>query len=124
MKLLLDTHILLWWANGDSRLNTRAKSALRENECFVSAATWWELSIKKAQGRVNVDFAVLEAALSARAIRKLDMSFAHAKAAGGLPPIHGDPFDRMLIAQAQVEGMQLLTHDKQLKAYGPAVLFV
>ena len=127
MRLLLDSHILLWWADGNvDQLGKRGCDLIRaqQNDLIVSAGTWWELSIKKAKRSLNVDFAVLESALAVRRVTRLDISFAHAQAAANLPPIHGDPFDRMLIAQAQLEGVQLLTHDKQLKLYGATVLCV
>ncbi|HEY4940953.1 MAG TPA: type II toxin-antitoxin system VapC family toxin [Rhizomicrobium sp.] len=124
MRLLLDSHVLLWWADGSAQLGARAKSLLSAGnaEVFVSAASWWEISIKKAHGRLAVDLSVLESELRARSVKRLDMSFAHARAAAGLPPHHGDPFDRMLVAQADVEGLSLLTRDKRLKTYGSMVL--
>lgn len=124
MKLLLDSHILLWWADGSKQLGAKARSLLSigGNEIFVSAASWWEMAIKKAQGRLTVDLSVLESEIDARHLKRLAMSFSHAVAAAGLPPYHGDLFDRMLIAQAEVEGLHLLTRDKRLKAYGPMVL--
>jgi PIN domain nuclease of toxin-antitoxin system len=126
LRLLLDSHILLRWADGGEKLGARGRNLVEsdEHDLVVSAATWWEMSIKKAHGRLNVDFEALAPALVARRVARIDISFAHAQAAANLPPIHGDPFDRMLIAQAQVEGVQLLTRDKQLKPYGAAVLVV
>jgi PIN domain nuclease of toxin-antitoxin system len=126
LRLLLDSHILLWWADGGEKLGARGRKLVEsdENDLIVSAATWWEVSIKKAHGRLNVDLEALEPALAVRRVARIDISFAHAQAAANLPPIHGDPFDRMLIAQAQVEGVQLLTRDKQLKPYGATVFCV
>ncbi len=126
MRLLLDSHVLLWWADGAPQLGVRAKNLLvaDDTRLFVSAANWWELSIKKANGRLNVDLAGLGQELAIRKVDLIDITFAHADAAANLPPYHGDPFDRMLVAQAGIEGLRLLTRDKQLKAYGPVVLHV
>ncbi len=126
MRLLLDSHVLLWWADGSPQLGVRAQRELSDvnSELLVSAANWWELSIKNALGRLKVDFSRLGLSLASRRVALLDVSFAHAEAVGNLPLHHRHPFDRMLIAQAQVEGLRLLTRDKQLKAYGGAVLLV
>ena len=126
MRLLLDSHVLLWWADGSSQLGSRARNLLAPADVrlFVSAASWWELAIKKSQGRLNVDLPTLDLELTARRVERLYISFVHTEAAANLPPIHGDPFDRMLVAQANVEGMQLLTRDKNLKRYGASVLCV
>ncbi len=126
MKLLLDSHVLLWWADGSTRLGTQAKKLIGadDTELFASAASWWEMAIKRSHGRLNVDLTALASALRIRNARLIAISFAHAEAAAKLPPHHGDPFDRMLIAQAGIEGLRLLTRDRQLKAYGSVVLFV
>jgi PIN domain nuclease of toxin-antitoxin system len=124
LKLLLDSHVLLWWADGSPQLGAKARNFLATagTEIFVSAASWWELSIKKAHGRLAADLSVLDGELHKRLVKRLDMSFSHASAAATLPPHHGDPFDRMLVAQADIEGMKLLTRDKRLKLYGTMVL--
>jgi len=126
LRLLLDSHILLWWADGSPQLGARAKTFLAADgvRLFISAASWWELSIKKAHGRLNVDLAALGQELAIRGVDLIDIKFTHTEAAANLPPIHGDPFDRMLVAQATAEGLRLLTRDRQLKAYGPVVLHV
>lgn len=122
----MDSHVLLWWADGSPQLGARARALLATDgaRLFVSAASWWEISIKKAHGRLNVDLSGLGRELTIRSIDLVDIKFAHAEVAANLPPIHGDPFDRMLVAQATVEDLRLLTRDRQLKAYGSAVLYV
>lgn len=125
MKLLLDSHIFLWWAGADPRLGKRAESLLAENrDIFVSAASWWELAIKQVLGRLRFDIGATSSELQKRGVRFLTVTFEHAEAAGALPAFHGDPFDHMLVAQASFEGLTLLTRDKKLKAYGPSVLCV
>ena len=88
----------------------------------MSAASWWELGIKKSLGRLDVDWPLVRAILQRNRIAMLNVTFDHADAAAGLPLHHGDPFDRMLVAQASFEGLTLLTRDEKLEAYGPAVL--
>lgn len=126
MKLLLDTHILLWWAEGSPKLGQRARAAVESgsNELRISAASWWEIAIKQALGRLRFDLAAGRSAFASRGVTTMDVTFAHAEAAAGLPLLHGDPFDRMLVAQASHEGLRLLTRDKRLKKYGSSVLCV
>jgi len=122
MRLLLDTRLLLWWLAGSRRLPRQSRELIRRTEdIFVSAATAWEIAIKKALGRLNAPND-LEAALAASRFQELPISVRHAVRAGMLPRHHYDLFDRMLVAQAQVEGLTLLTHDERLEAYGRAVL--
>ncbi|HEY5237310.1 MAG TPA: type II toxin-antitoxin system VapC family toxin [Rhizomicrobium sp.] len=126
MRLLLDSHILLWWFAGSRELGKRAREAIDEPdvELFVSAASWWELSIKHALGKLDVDWAAARTILRKNEISLLNVTFDHADMAASLPAHHSDPFDRMLVAQAQFEGLQLLTRDKRLKSYGATVLCV
>ncbi len=126
MKLLLDTHVMVWWLNGAPRLGAAARRAITgaHTDIYFSAASWWELSIKKSLGRLDIDLTAFRAVMDRNAIQFLDVRFDHADAVVTLSPPPGDRFDRMLVAQAQVEGLRLLTRDKQLKAYGGAVLFV
>lgn len=126
MKLLLDTHILIWWPAGSPRLGAKAQAVIAagETELFVSAASWWELSIKRAIGRFDADLDLMRRALREREVGLLPVTFDHAEAAAMLPAHHGDPFDRMLVAQASLEGLSLLTRDKKLSPYGPMVLTV
>ncbi len=126
MRLLLDSHILLWWAAGDKKLGARASELLidTEHDLFMSAASWWELSLKRALGRLRVDLVLTRHALRERSVSILPVTVEHAEAAGALPALHSDPFDHMLVAQAATAGLRLLTRDKHLKAYGTAVLCV
>ena len=124
MKVLLDTHILLWWLSGDRSLPQSARHVIAKesNTVFVSAATAWEISIKKAIGKLSAPDD-LESALFASQFEVLPITIPHALAAGLLPNHHDDPFDRMLVAQARHEGMRLLTHDSRLGLYGDFVDF-
>ena len=126
MKLLLDSHILLWWSAGDPRLGKRAEKLLaaQTNEFFVSAASWWELGIKQVLGRLRIDLNLARVELQRRRVQFLPVTIEHAMVAGALPALHGDPFDHMLVAQASVEGLALLTRDRKLKACGAAVMHV
>lgn len=126
MRLLLDTHIFLWWAEGSPKLGKRAWSLIQnsENGLCISAASWWEIAIKQALGRLRFDLAAHRGAFVSRGVATMDVTFVHAEVAASLPLHHGDPFDRMLVAQADVEGMKLLTRDKNLRKYGDVVLYV
>ena len=124
MKLLLDTHVLLWAAGEPRRLPPDARALMEspENELVFSAASLWEIAIKNSLGRraFSVDPRLLRRNLLERDYRELSISGAHATAVDLLPPIHKDPFDRILVAQAQVEGLTLLTADATLARYpGP-----
>jgi PIN domain nuclease of toxin-antitoxin system len=123
VKLLLDTHVILWWQRDDRRLNKAARRAIADADIvWVSAASAWELMIKVARGRLRLaePFAVL---LAADNFTELPLTVAHAEALAGLPPHHADPFDRVLVAQARVEGATLVTHDRALAPYGGAVIW-
>lgn len=124
MKLLLDTHVMIWWLDGSPRLGAGARRAITAagSDIYFSVASWWEMSIKRSLGRLNIDPAILRATIARNAIQILDVRVDHAEAVAILPPHHGDPFDRMLVAQAEIEGLLLLTRDKRLKAYGAAVM--
>jgi PIN domain nuclease of toxin-antitoxin system len=126
LKLLLDSHILLWWPAGSPKLGSRARDMIVavESELFVSAASWWELGIKRALGRLRIDLVATRRAIKERGVAGLPVSMEHAEFAAGLDKLHGDPFDHMLVAQAMVEDCKLLTRDERLKAYGPSVLCV
>jgi len=124
MKLLLDTHLLLWAAQGLEHLPTEAQMLMSEpeNELFFSAASLWEIVIKCGLGRVDfkVDARVLRRSLLDNGYHELPIFSEHVVAIGALPPIHKDPFDRLLVAQAMVEGITLLTADRQVAQYpGP-----
>ena len=124
MKWLLDTHLLLWAAGAPARLSAEARSVLEDpaNELYFSAASLWEISIKRGLGRADfqVDARVLRRGLLDNGYIELAISSAHAVSIDSLPPLHKDPFDRLLIAQASVEGITLLTADSLLTQYpGP-----
>jgi PIN domain nuclease of toxin-antitoxin system len=123
VRLLLDTHILLWWLADDRRLPPAARDVIASGDVpvFVSAATAWEISIKRALGRLEAPEDLL-GALHESDLDALPISVAHALAAGALPPHHGDPFDRMLIAQAQSDGLVIVTADPAFAAYDVDVL--
>lgn len=120
MRLLLDTHILLWWLADDRKLakNARAIIANPDNDVLVSSASLWEISIKAALGRLEVELDDLEDAISRNGFRSLPIGFRHAITAGRLPAIHRDPFDRMLVAQAGVEELRVVAHDPVFERYG------
>jgi PIN domain nuclease of toxin-antitoxin system len=118
MNLLIDTHVLLWWLSNDSTLSREARECLRDNRntVFVSAASVWEISIKKSIGKLDAPDD-LESAMRVGRFRELAISTAHALAAGTLPMHHSDPFDRMLVAQAMLESLTFLTRDDRIEAY-------
>ena len=124
MKLLLDTHLILWAAGEPDRLSSNAYTLIntKENTLFFSAASVWEVAIKSGLGRddFHVDSRLLRRGLLDNGYRELPICSEHAVTIGSLPPIHKDPFDRMLIAQAMVEGIILLTSDVLVAKYpGP-----
>lgn len=124
MKLLLDTHLLLWAASDPAKLSTEGRELIEdtENELFFSVASLWEVAIKSGLGRDGffVDVRLLRRGLLDNGYSELPIASEHAVAISGLPAIHKDPFDRMLIAQATVEGITLLTADVILAQYpGP-----
>ena len=124
MKLLLDTHLLLWAAGEPDRLSQQARALIDnpDNELFFSAASLWEVAIKRRLGRADftVDARLLRRGLLDNGYSELPIISDHVVATESLPPIHKDPFDRVLVAQATVEGISLLTTDSQLSQYpGP-----
>jgi PIN domain nuclease of toxin-antitoxin system len=123
MKLLLDTHVLIWWFSEPSRLKSQVLSLLQqaENMVFISAATIWEIAIKKKLGRLDIETDELLSAIQASNFTELPITIAHSLYAGLLPLHHDDPFDRMLIAQAVLEDLLLITHDQKLKNYEASV---
>lgn len=122
MRLLLDTHALLWWL-ADEGLVPQARDAIADpgNLVVVSAASAWEISIKKALGKLAAPDD-LEQQVHAGGFLPLPVSIAHGVAAGELARHHDDPFDRMLIAQAYTEGLTIVTRDKRFDEYGVALL--
>lgn len=124
MKLLLDTHLLLWAAGQPDRLSDAARHLLEDlrNELMFSSASLWEVSIKRGLGRddFKVDPRLLRRGLLDNGYSELPITSEHAITVDSLPPIHRDPFDRILVAQAMVEGVALLTADPQVAQYpGP-----
>ncbi len=119
MKLLLDSHAFLWWLADDSRLSRGAREAIADpgNAVLVSAATIWELGIKRAFHRLDVGDADLVAEIEANRFGELSVQARHAAAAAALPPHHSDPFDRMLVAQARLDGLVCVTADAAFAAY-------
>ena len=124
--LLLDTHIFVWTANGNPRLRPGIRTLIGDpaNSVFISAASVWEIAIKNALGRQS-DLNLPDTATNIAAIlefAELPVSFEHAELAALLPPLHHDPFDRMLIAQAQVENLTLITADPAILRYNVTTL--
>lgn len=126
MRLLLDTHVALWAIADSSRLTRQAREYILAagNEIYVSAATLWEIAIKHALGRERMPVSAAEAGyyFSQAGYINLPVTSAHAVQVADLPPVHADPFDRMLAAQAIYEPLHLLTHDKTLAAYSELVV--
>jgi PIN domain nuclease of toxin-antitoxin system len=122
--LLLDTHALLWSVGDENRLSPAAHEVLSAGAvpAYVSAASIWEIAIKRASGKLDAPENLLEKVAEARFI-ELGISFEHAIRAGALPPHHGDPFDRMLVAQTQSEGLTIVTNDERIAAYDVPVLW-
>lgn len=116
MNLLLDTHVLIWWDEGQ-RLSAEARRAIREaDEVYVSAASAWEIAIEIGLGRLSPRRTVEQAAAESGFV-ELPVTFRHAARVASLPPHHRDPFDRLLIAQAAEEGLTVVTRDPMLGAY-------
>jgi len=123
VRLLLDTHTLLWWLDGDRRLSRRARTAIgdEENAVFVSAASAWELATKARLGKLPgaMDVATdVAGCLARQGFLELPISVLHAQRAGGLRIDHRDPFDRMLIAQAQMEDLPIVTNEVLFDGFG------
>ena len=125
MRLLLDTHIFLWVVTGSGSLKTKARRTIETSEAvFVSAASIWEIAIKVRLGKIDADPDALVAAIEESGFIELPVRAAHAAGVAALPPLHTDPFDRLLVAQAIAEPLRLLTADAGLKAYGELVTVV
>ncbi len=122
MSLLLDTHTLLWWLQG-SKLRREVVDRIADPATLVvvSAASIWEASIKQALGKLKAPESLAEVVIE-EGFKPLPIAFDHATRAGQLPPHHRDPFDRMLIAQAALEGLTIVTHDPAFDPYEVDVL--
>ena len=123
MRLLLDTHTLLWWLDGDRRMSKRARALVGRdtNEVFVSAASAWEITTKWRLGKLPgaADVAAdVAGAVAGQVFLPLSISLAHAQLAGQLTTTHRDPFDRMLAAQALVEGLPIVSNDEAFDLFG------
>jgi PIN domain nuclease of toxin-antitoxin system len=117
--LLLDANALVWWLAEDPNLDAAARSAIRDdrNDVLVSAATVWELAIKRAKGRIRLTLDLADA-IEQAGFQGLPVTLANAEAAAALPPHHGDPFDRMLVAHALELAATVVSRDAMLDAYG------
>lgn len=131
MRLLLDTHVTLWTIVGDRRLPKRARALIEDedNDLVVSVASLWEISIKFGLGRKGPNAMPVSGAVALAYVRQagyelLDVKPDHAIAVHDLPPLHADPFDRLIVAQAQVEPLRLITHDKIVASYSDAIILV
>lgn len=123
MEILLDTHMLLWWLADDQRLSKKARAIMADpgNLPVVSASTAWEIAVKQALGKLTMD-GCLEQEVHDQGFSMLPITFAHAAETLTLPAIHRDPFDRMLVAQARVENLPLLTVDPHIPQYPANVI--
>lgn len=124
MRLLLDTHSFLWWLEDNPKLGERAREAIIDPTAvvFVSAASIWEIAIKAKLGKIDVVSPDLVQEIVANDFAELPMAARHAVTAGNLPRHHDDPFDRMLIAQAKIEDLIIVTRDPAFQEYGVRML--
>jgi PIN domain nuclease of toxin-antitoxin system len=123
VRVLIDTHVFLWWDRQLHRVRRPLRAAIEDeaNDIFVSAGSIWEIAIKRAIGKLRFDRPIVAAVL-ALGFEILPVAGAHAEHAGSLPPHHNDPFDRLIIAQAYLEGMILGTQDRRMRPYAVATL--
>jgi len=125
VRILLDTHVLLWLVDNSPRLTPKARTIIREAErVFFSSASIWEISIKIRLGKLRVDPDELIEEMNKIGFEELPVYARHAKGVAKLPLHHGDPFDRLLVAQAKAEVMRLLTNDAQLTPYSDLVVTI
>lgn len=122
MKVLIDTHTFLWWNTDDPQLSVRAKEIIADgnNEVFLSAASVWEIAIKTAKGRLILPEPpplYISNRMKLYRIQPLPIQISHAVHVYELPPYHSDPFDRLLIAQSQIESLPLVTRDEDIQRY-------
>ena len=122
-RILLDTPVLIWWMNGSQALGEFAFECIQneKNQVYVSAASVWEMSIKRQLGKLECPVDV-DSVIERLGFSKLPISVFHGEQAGKLPMYHKDPFDRMLIAQAQAEGLQIITKDEHFPSYGVSLI--
>jgi PIN domain nuclease of toxin-antitoxin system len=126
VRILLDTHIFVWWLENDRKFPKAADPLILDhaNEIYFSAGSVWKIVIKASLGQIQVDPALVVAAIPKSGFQELPVTSRHAIEVGTLPNHHRDPFDRLLVAQSRIEPMHLLTHDRQLAAYGDTILIV
>jgi PIN domain nuclease of toxin-antitoxin system len=124
MRLLLDTHVLLWALSQPAKLTAETRRKINEAEVFVSAASIWEIGIKSTLGKLNATAGEILAAVEPAGFKMLSITGEHAAKAAELPPLHKDPFDRLLAAQAATEPMILITNDRMLEGYGTFVTLI
>lgn len=119
MRILLDTHALLWWLTGDARIEHQAQDLIADpaNDILVSSASLWEIVVKVRVGKLGADIRDVVAAINAQGFERLDIRPEHLEALVRLPMHHRDPFDHLLIAQAIAEGLTLLSEDQHVSAY-------
>ena len=128
VKALLDTHTFLWWITNNPKLSSRVREIIRDgkNELFLSAASGWEIAIKAQLGRIQIPDkpqTFISEQMLANAIQGLPIQISHALHVYNLPTHHRDPFDRMLVAQAQLEGLPILTNDSQISRYPVKIIW-
>lgn len=123
MRLLLDTHVALWWLNDPGHLRETSTDAIEDegNDALLSAASIWEAGLKHSVGKLDPPRPLVESA-ALGGLLELSISWEHARVAAQLPRLHGDPFDRMLVAQALVEDLVLVTRDPLLQRYDVATM--
>ena len=124
VRLLLDTHLLLWALAAPSKLSADVRKQIDDAEVYASAVSIWEISIKSALGKLDADPAQILAAVEPAGFVMLPITGMHAAKVAELPPLHKDPFDRMLVAQALYEPMILYTNDELMRPYGQFVTVV
>nr|WP_315484954.1 type II toxin-antitoxin system VapC family toxin [uncultured Undibacterium sp.] len=125
MKLLIDTHVYLWWLQDSAKLSEKARGQIQDaTEVYVSSASIWEATIKASIGKLSVDVDQLVTEIGRSGFQELPITAAHAAMVARLPDIHKDPFDRILIAQAMNEPLRFLTADGILKSYSELVELV
>ena len=121
MRLLVDTHVAIWWLSGDRHLSRSARAAIeRADQAFLSPVSLWEIFLKQDVGRLELPLGFVDA-LQADFV-ELPLTFKHALEGRALPRLHRDPFDRMLIAQAKAEGLTIVTTDETIPRYGVPVI--
>lgn len=123
MRLLLDTHVFIWWSNDDARMTPRLRGTIRDaDEVFVSLASAWEIAIKVSLGRLSFSER-FDSALAINHFEPLSIEVSHTERLKSLPLLHRDPFDRMLVAQCLVDDLTFVTADSRLVPYGTRLIW-